>query len=371
MGTEGNLRLIRKIKPDVLIGMPTFLYHVLTEAAARRRHFAESAEDRARRREGAARHAPQIARACGANSVRRTVDVLRTYGFTEAKLAWAECPFHEDAGSAGYHVHPDLALIEIVDPKTGELRGEGEPGEIVFTPLDARGSVVLRYRTGDCIDGGLFYEPCPFCGRNVPRLMRRNLAHAPKCARCTRQTQGHARRFQSARARPRQRRARRHLAARNSQAHDDPLELDELDPARRQVRCDDEDACCANLDATGSPARRGSPEPHRVPHHRGDAATSRASAHSSKNSASSITGRKMKPEMPSQLPARVNTSELKTAPLRREEIAMTDRLVIVDGVRTPFCRAGTELRRTRRRRTRPHRRRCAAHAHRTRSRAHR
>src|SRR5207249_3888087 len=50
-------------------------------------------------------------------------------------------------------------------------RGEGEPGEIVFTPLDARGSVVLRYRTGDCIDGGLFYETCPFCGCEVPRLV--------------------------------------------------------------------------------------------------------------------------------------------------------------------------------------------------------
>jgi phenylacetate-coenzyme A ligase PaaK-like adenylate-forming protein len=98
-------------------------------------------------------------------------DVLRIYGFTEAKLAWAECPFEEDAGSAGYHVHPDLALIEIVDPDTGEPRGEGEPGEIVFTPLDARGSVVLRYRTGDIIDGGLFHERCPFCGRTVPRLV--------------------------------------------------------------------------------------------------------------------------------------------------------------------------------------------------------
>jgi phenylacetate-coenzyme A ligase PaaK-like adenylate-forming protein len=62
-------------------------------------------------------------------------------------------------------------LIEIVDPQTGEPRGEGEPGEIVFTPLDARGSVVLRYRTGDCIDGGLYYETCPFCGATVPRLV--------------------------------------------------------------------------------------------------------------------------------------------------------------------------------------------------------
>jgi len=41
----------------------------------------------------------------------------------------------------------------------------------VFTPLDARGTVVLRYRTGDLIDGGLTYSPCPNCGRCVPRLV--------------------------------------------------------------------------------------------------------------------------------------------------------------------------------------------------------
>ena len=37
--------------------------------------------------------------------------------------------------------------------------------------LDARGSVVLRYRTGDCTDGGLIYEPCSRCGRSLPRLV--------------------------------------------------------------------------------------------------------------------------------------------------------------------------------------------------------
>jgi hypothetical protein len=31
--------------------------------------------------------------------------------------------------------------------------------------------VVLRYRTGDFIDGGLTYEPCPHCGRSLPRLL--------------------------------------------------------------------------------------------------------------------------------------------------------------------------------------------------------
>ena len=170
MGTDGNLRLIRKIKPDVLVGMPTFLYHVLSELASdgfalpNLKMIVLGGEKAPL---GMRRKLRELARQLGSEKV----DVLRTYGFTEAKLAWAECPFHEDAGSAGYHIHPDLALIEIVDPKTGEPRGESEPGEIVFTPLDSRGSVVLRYRTGDCIDGGLFHEPCPFCGRTVPRLV--------------------------------------------------------------------------------------------------------------------------------------------------------------------------------------------------------
>lgn len=170
MGTEGNLRLLKKIRPDVVIGMPTFLYHLLTQAVAEGQELpnlrklvlgGEKAPSGMRRK----------LRALAAQLGATQVDVLSVYGFTEAKLTWAECPYQEDAGSAGFHVHPDLSLIEIVDPKTGEPRGEGEPGEIVFTPLDARGSVVLRYRTGDCTDGGLYYEPCPYCGRQVPRIM--------------------------------------------------------------------------------------------------------------------------------------------------------------------------------------------------------
>lgn len=170
MGTEGNMRLIRKIKPDVLIGMPTFLYHVLSELVQdgfQLPNLKKIVLGGEKAPTGMRRKLRELARQLGAEKV----DVLSTYGFTEAKMAWTECPYHEDAGSAGYHIHPDLALIEIVDPKTGEPRGEGEPGEIVYTPLDARGSVVLRYRTGDCIDGGLYHEACPFCGERVPRLV--------------------------------------------------------------------------------------------------------------------------------------------------------------------------------------------------------
>ena len=85
-------------------------------------------------------------------------------------MAWTECPCPRGE-QTGYHLYPDLGIVEVVDPKTGVAMPPGEAGEIVFTPLDSRGSVVLRYRTGDLIDGGLVHEPCPHCHRNVPRLV--------------------------------------------------------------------------------------------------------------------------------------------------------------------------------------------------------
>lgn len=172
MGTEGNLRLIHKLQPDVLIGMPTFLYHVLQQAVEERLRCpnlkrlvlgGEKAPD------GIRRKLRNLAAKLGSEKT----DVVATYGFTEAKMAWAECPVSVDEGPAGYHLYPDLALFEVVDPKTGVSVPEGEPGELVFTPLDHRGSVVLRYRTGDVIEGGLFYQSCPHCHRTLPRLVGR------------------------------------------------------------------------------------------------------------------------------------------------------------------------------------------------------
>jgi phenylacetate-coenzyme A ligase PaaK-like adenylate-forming protein len=92
--------------------------------------------------------------------------VKRTYFLSEAKSGWAEC-----APGFGYHTNPDHILIEIVDPETGAVLGEGEPGEIVVTHLDTRGTVLLRYRTGDLASGGITTEPCPNCRRTVPRIM--------------------------------------------------------------------------------------------------------------------------------------------------------------------------------------------------------
>jgi len=172
MGTDGNLRLIRKVQPDVLIGMPTFVYHVLQqalEAGMRCDHLSKLVLGGEKVAEGIRRKLRNLAHKLGSPNV----EVMATYGFTEAKMAWAECPCPVDEQPSGYHLYPDLGIFEVVNPKTGVVVPEGNPGELVFTPLDARGTVVLRYRTGDYIDGGLVYEPCPYCKRTTPRLVGR------------------------------------------------------------------------------------------------------------------------------------------------------------------------------------------------------
>jgi phenylacetate-CoA ligase len=170
MGTEGNIRHLRKFKPEILIGVPTFVYHLLHQAAEEGVHCenlrcivlgGEKVSD------GLRQKLHDLALELGA----RDVQVLATYGFTEARLAWSECPYPHDQPSSGYHLYADLGIMEVIDPKTEEVLPPGQPGELVFTPLDARGSVVLRYRTGDYTDGGLTYAPCPYCGRTLPRLL--------------------------------------------------------------------------------------------------------------------------------------------------------------------------------------------------------
>jgi phenylacetate-coenzyme A ligase PaaK-like adenylate-forming protein len=170
MGTEGNLNLLKKINPDVVLGMPTFLYHVFSEAGAAGvecpslRLLMMGGEPAP---PGIRRKLRGLVEQLGGTDVQ----VLASYAFTEAKMAWAECPHPPGTAPGGYHTYPDLGLFEVIDTDSGEVRGEGEPGELVYTPLNSRGSVVLRYRTGDIIGGGLFYDPCPHCGRRLPRLV--------------------------------------------------------------------------------------------------------------------------------------------------------------------------------------------------------
>lgn len=63
----------------------------------------------------------------------------------------------------GLHIWDDFFLTEVVDPKSGEVLGPEEEGELVFTTLGKKGMPLLRYRSRD-ISRMLDQRECE-CGR--------------------------------------------------------------------------------------------------------------------------------------------------------------------------------------------------------------
>ena len=66
-----------------------------------------------------------------------------------------------------YHIRDDELILEIIDPRTGEVLPDGEEGELVLTTIRRQAMPLIRYRTGDLAK--LVTEPCP-CGCLKPRL---------------------------------------------------------------------------------------------------------------------------------------------------------------------------------------------------------
>jgi phenylacetate-CoA ligase len=77
--------------------------------------------------------------------------------------------FTECTEQNGFHIWGDIALTEIIDPKTGEPVAPGERGELTITILQKEALPMIRYRIGDItsMDEGV----CP-CGRTHPRVQR-------------------------------------------------------------------------------------------------------------------------------------------------------------------------------------------------------
>jgi phenylacetate-CoA ligase len=88
-------------------------------------------------------------------------EVFSTYASSEIVTTFCECPAQQ-----GGHLHPDLAIVEIVDEK-GAVVPSGTVGEVVDTPLSVEGMPLIRFKTGDI--SFLMDEPCS-CGRSSPRL---------------------------------------------------------------------------------------------------------------------------------------------------------------------------------------------------------
>lgn len=69
----------------------------------------------------------------------------------------------------GLHISEDHFIPEIIDPKTGEVKGPGEEGELVITALTKEALPIIRYRTKDITS--LHYEKCA-CGRTTVRMKK-------------------------------------------------------------------------------------------------------------------------------------------------------------------------------------------------------
>ena len=77
--------------------------------------------------------------------------------------------FTECTEQKGFHVWSDIALTEVIDPKTEEPLEAGEKGELTITILKKEALPMIRYRIGDItsMDEGV----CS-CGRTHPRIQR-------------------------------------------------------------------------------------------------------------------------------------------------------------------------------------------------------
>ena len=77
--------------------------------------------------------------------------------------------FTECAEQNGFHIWSDIALVEVVDPKTGEQLEPGEKGELTLTMLQKEALPMIRYRIGDI--SSVEEDTCQ-CGRTHPRIKR-------------------------------------------------------------------------------------------------------------------------------------------------------------------------------------------------------
>lgn len=164
MGTKKIIGAVQRMKATLLISMPGYGYHIIREAV-------NNGVDLSTLKfivfggERVSLGMRKKLHTLFDDVYKTNPKMLATYAATEFKTAWMQC--HEDSG---YHTYPDIEHVEIVDEE-GSPVPAGQKGEVVYSSLDWRGTIVLRYRTGDIATKGMEPDvPCRYCGRTVPRI---------------------------------------------------------------------------------------------------------------------------------------------------------------------------------------------------------
>ncbi|MFH0853205.1 MAG: AMP-binding protein [bacterium] len=160
MGTQKIIDALERMKAGLVTFIPGYCYHLFREAVKQKSDFSGLKHIIF----GGDRVSPGLrekVKALARELKNDQVKILATYAMTEGKTAWIQCD-----EQSGYHTYPDLEYFEVIDPEGKRIK-EGEAGELAYTALNWRGSVVMRYRTGDMVQG-ITNEPCKYCGKTVP-----------------------------------------------------------------------------------------------------------------------------------------------------------------------------------------------------------
>ena len=159
---ERQWELIQRTKPNAIVGVPSFLLNISRWAEENGFEPVKSTVTKLITIGEPVRKADLTLTTLG-SKLEESWDakVFSSYGLTELQTAFSDC--YE---SCGGHEHPEFILTEIVD-EDGNVLPDGQPGEVVVTPLGVEGMPLVRFKTGDI--ARLYTKPCG-CGWNTPRV---------------------------------------------------------------------------------------------------------------------------------------------------------------------------------------------------------
>ena len=159
--THRQIELMRDLKTTVIACTPSYMLFLAEQASG----MGVDIERDTRLRMGIFGAEPWSEKTRKRIEEKTGIDAYDVYGTSELSGPL----FTECTEKSGLHVWADHFLIEIVDPETGEVLGEGEKGELVVTTLSKEALPLIRWRTGDITV--IEDETCG-CGRTHPRIMR-------------------------------------------------------------------------------------------------------------------------------------------------------------------------------------------------------
>ncbi len=153
---------IRRIKPDTILCVPSFILRLIQYAEEHGIDYKNSTIRRIIGIGEGLRDQNFNLNLLGKKIKEKwDVQLFATYSSTEMSATFPECEY----GCGGHH-HPELIIVEIIGEDDAPVK-DGEVGEVVITTLGVETMPLLRFRTGDM--ASIHTEPCR-CGRKSFRI---------------------------------------------------------------------------------------------------------------------------------------------------------------------------------------------------------